>query len=64
VESERELAVTAEQIAREMRSQYVLGYSPGNFLGDGIFHKVRLQLRPAGSGFSIYWRRGFRSPLW
>jgi Ca-activated chloride channel family protein len=62
VEGERDLAATADQISREMRSQYVLGYAPSNSAADGLFRRVHLQLLPAGDKFSVYWRRGYRSP--
>ena len=61
VDGERELAETGDRIAREMRSQYVLGYAPADTAADGRFRKVRLQLLLA-RGQSAYWRRGYRSP--
>lgn len=63
-ESQRDLAKTVDEIGKEMRSQYVLGYAPANSAADGLFHHVRLQLLPVQGGprFSVYWRRGYRLP--
>ena len=64
VENQRDLAKKAEQIAREMRSQYVFGYAPSNSAADGLFRHVVLKLLPVQGGrkLSVYWRRGYRSP--
>ena len=63
-ENQRDLAKTVDQIGKEMRSQYVLGYAPSNSAADGLFRHVRLQLLPVqgGAKLSVYWRRGYRSP--
>jgi Ca-activated chloride channel family protein len=61
VENQRDLAATSDQIAREMRSQYMLGYAPSNPASDGLFRHVVLKLSPAGGRLSIYWRRGYRA---
>ena len=62
-DSKRELQTAAEQIARELRSQYLIGYVPANAAKDGRFHHVRLQVkRPAGSPkVSVFWRKGYRA---
>ena len=62
VENQPDLEHAADQIGKEMRSQYVLGYAPSNPAPDGLFRHVRLQLLPSRSGFAIYWRRGYRAP--
>lgn len=64
VDGAKQLTAAAEQISRELRSQYVLGYSPLDKAGDGRFRRVRVQVvPPAGaSRLSVYWRRGYRVP--
>jgi Ca-activated chloride channel family protein len=62
VMNKRELKSVADQIGKELRSQYLLGYVPASDAGDGKFHHVQLKvLRPAGAPkLSVYWRRGYR----
>ncbi len=64
VGGDKQLAATADQIGKELRSQYVLGFAPSTGGDDGKFHHVRLQVsRPEGSPkLSVYWRRGYRAP--
>ena len=64
VDGRRELAAAAEQIARELRSQYLIGYVPSNSANDGRFHRVRLQVKPDARTpkVSVFWRRGYRAP--
>jgi Ca-activated chloride channel family protein len=64
VQTGRQLAVAADQLGKELRSQYVLGYAPPKGSADGKFHHVRLQVtRPPGSPkLSVYWRQGYRAP--
>ena len=63
-DSKRELAGAAEQISRELRSQYVLGYVPSRASHDGRFHHVRVQVNRSADGrnVSVFWRRGYRAP--
>jgi Ca-activated chloride channel homolog len=62
VEGERQLRQVADQIGKELRSQYVLGYVPSNAAADGKFHRVQLKLlRAEGEPkVSVHWRRGYR----
>lgn len=64
VDGRGELAAASEQISRELRSQYLLGYVPSNGERDGQFHHVRLQLTRGAGGpkLSVFWRRGYRAP--
>ena len=52
------------QIARELRNQYVLGYSPAAMMTDGKYHRVNLKLAPPGSESQLhaYYRRGYFAP--
>lgn len=58
----REIRAAAEQVSRELHSQYLIGYVPSANPSDGRFHHVRLDVaRPAGSPkVSVFWRRGYR----
>jgi Ca-activated chloride channel family protein len=64
VENEKQLASVADQIGKELRSQYVLGFAPPDGIDDGKFHRVRLQVsHPQGTPkLSVFWRRGYRAP--
>jgi len=46
-----------DQIQEEMRSQYVLSYSPSNSAGGGSFH--RLEIRPNDKDLKVQARRGY-----
>lgn len=64
VQNGRQLAAAADQLGKELRSQYVLGYASPKGSADGKFHHVRVQVsRPPGSPkLSVYWRQGYRAP--
>jgi len=59
-----ELAGAVERIQREIRSQYVLGYRPGELRRDGRFHPVEVKVAPPAGihRISVRWRRGWREP--
>jgi VWFA-related protein len=48
------------RIARELRNQYVLGFSPATPMADGKYHRVNLKLQ-AGSDLRTYYRQGYYS---
>jgi len=52
------------QIARELRNQYVLGYSPAAVMTDGKYHKVNLKLAApnAETDLRAYYRQGYYAP--
>jgi VWFA-related protein len=60
----QELPETVDQISRDFRNQYVLGYSPLERPHDGKYHNVRveivktLKLMP----LNVFWRRGYFAP--
>jgi Ca-activated chloride channel family protein len=64
VEGASQLNAAATQISRELRSQYLLGYTPLNRNEDGRYRHVQLRVSPASgsSKVSVYWRRGYRAP--
>jgi VWFA-related protein len=46
-----------EQIARELRSQYLLGYSPSNLGHDGKFRRIHVKVR--GHHYAVRTRAGY-----
>ena len=52
------------EIARELRNQYVLGFSPATATADGKFHRVNLKLASptAESDLRTYYRQGYYAP--
>jgi Ca-activated chloride channel homolog len=63
VDSKRELQRAAEQIARELHSQYLIGYVPAGSTQDGRFHHVQLQVKRAARApkITVFWRKGYRA---
>jgi Ca-activated chloride channel family protein len=59
-----ELPDVVERLSREIRSQYVLGYSSSNAQKDGKYRKVKIEIAPPpGSGpLQATWRRGYYAP--
>jgi hypothetical protein len=51
------LNLSHEQIARELRSQYLLGYSPSNFRLDGSFRRIHVKVR--GHNYMVRTRTGY-----
>jgi len=45
-----------EQISRELRSQYNVGYTPSNSTQDGTFRKIELRSK---QGYKIQTRSGY-----
>jgi VWFA-related protein len=51
------------EIARDLRNQYVLGYSPAAQVADGKFHRVNLKLAPDADGkLRTFYRQGYFAP--
>lgn len=59
-----DLPTTGIAIARDLRNQYVLGYSPANSVSDGKYRRVnlKLELPTPGSDLHTYYRRGYYAP--
>jgi Ca-activated chloride channel homolog len=59
-----QVAPVCEQVAREIRSQYTLGYYPTNTARDGTFRKVRVKLIPphGSEKLSVRTRTGYYAP--
>lgn len=48
------------EIADELRTQYLLGYTPANTRRDGSFRKIRVKVR--GHDYKVQARRGYYAP--
>jgi len=59
-----DLPKTIEQLSRELRTEYVLGYSSNNLQKDGKYRKVRVEVMesPRRLPLNIFWRRGYFAP--
>jgi Ca-activated chloride channel family protein len=59
------LTVTGVELARDLRTQYVLGYSPANPAADGKYRRVnlKLELPSPGGRLQTYYRRGYYAPV-
>jgi Ca-activated chloride channel family protein len=61
-----ELPEVVRQLSMEIRSHYVLGYTPLNDAADGKYRKLTVELLqpPGASSLRAYWRRGYYSEGW
>lgn len=57
---DKDLAVAFQQIAKELRTQYLLGYTPTNTSHDGAFRKIDVKLREGK--YKVQARRGYYAP--
>jgi VWFA-related protein len=57
-----ELLDNFRQIETELRSQYLVAYSPTNPTRDGSFHKIDVQIKDR-PGVRIIHRRGYYAPM-
>jgi len=58
-----ELPAISARISRELRSQYVLGYSPGDPTRDGKYRRVKLTLAlPDAGQLHVDYRQGYFAP--
>jgi Ca-activated chloride channel homolog len=59
-----ELPDVVERLSRDIRSQYMLGYSSSNPRNDGKYHKVKVELTPPPGSPPLHasWRRGYYAP--
>ena len=59
-----DVPATGLEIARDLRNQYILGYSPANAATDGKYRRVnlKLQLPSSGGRLQTYYRRGYYAP--
>jgi Ca-activated chloride channel family protein len=64
VERVDDLPVIGARIGEELRTQYLLGYSPDGLAQDGKYHRIRLQLSvtDAKPGLRVHYRPGYYAP--
>jgi Ca-activated chloride channel homolog len=55
-----ETALAFEELARELRTQYSLGYTPTNEKRDGTFRKIHVQVQ--NGDCKVQARRGYYAP--
>jgi len=60
VDRARDTAAAFQQIAEELRTQYLLGYTPSNSKHDGTFRKI--QVRTHQGNYKVQARRGYYAP--
>jgi VWFA-related protein len=63
-QSMAELPDVVQRLSREIRSQYLLGYTSTVANDDGKYHKVKVEVQPpAGTPpLRASWRRGYYAP--
>ena len=62
VENLEDLPALGAQIGEELRSQYVLGYSPANRQDDGKYRRIKVTLDgPHTQGLDVRYRRGYNA---
>jgi VWFA-related protein len=59
-----ELPYMAVKVGMEMRNRYLLGYSPGDILYNGRYHRVQVKLVPPPEVPPLHalWRTGYYAP--
>ena len=61
-ETAEDLAPAWEKIAEGIRTQYTIGYRPGQTSFDGKFHNVRVRVDPPGHAkVTVHTRPGYRA---
>jgi Ca-activated chloride channel family protein len=57
------VAGICEQIAHDIRNQYMIGYTPANQKRDGSFRNIRVQAKDSrGRGLQVRTREGYFAP--
>jgi len=59
-----ELPAAVETLSRQIRSEYMIGYSPAEIHNDGKYHRIRVEVRPPAGLERVRasWRRGYTAP--
>ncbi|HKV48823.1 MAG TPA: VWA domain-containing protein, partial [Candidatus Acidoferrales bacterium] len=60
VHNDKTMNKAFDEIAEELRSQYVLGYIPSNTAHDGTYRKIKVETTQAGT--KILSRKGYYAP--
>jgi VWFA-related protein len=61
VDKPEKTAQAFQEVAEELRTQYLLGYSPTNSARDGGYRKIEVKVRKSG-GYKVQARRGYYAP--
>jgi len=56
----KDASAAFQEIANELRTQYLLGYTPTNTKHDGAFRRIRVQVR--NKDYKVQARRGYYAP--
>ena len=61
-----DLPDVVQRLSTEIRSQYLIGYSPRSDASDGKYRRIKVELiQPAGApSFHASWRRGYYPQGW
>jgi Ca-activated chloride channel family protein len=53
-----------DRLSKDLREEYVLGYSPNNRLNDGKYRTLKVEVIPPGreKQVNVVWRRGYYAP--
>ncbi|HXU50029.1 MAG TPA: VWA domain-containing protein, partial [Candidatus Binatia bacterium] len=60
VHNDKTMNKAFDEIAEELRSQYVLGYIPSNTAHDGTYRKIKVETTQPGT--KILSRKGYYAP--
>ena len=60
VHNDKTLQKAFDQIAEELRSQYIIGYAPSNAARDGTYRKIKIEVNQADS--KVLSRKGYYAP--
>jgi VWFA-related protein len=60
VNKAKDTAAAFQEIANELRTQYLIGYTPSNTKHDGAFRKIRVSV--GNSDYKVQARRGYYAP--
>lgn len=58
----RKIPEIAATVSRELRNQYVIGYSPTNRQRDGKYRKITVQLAPSATPRRVHYKEGYIAP--
>jgi Ca-activated chloride channel homolog len=59
-----DLPAAVDDLSNQIRSEYVVSYSPEGIQNDGRYHRVRVEVQPPPGLAKVYpsWRRGYTAP--
>ena len=59
-----DLPSAMEELSNQIRSEYVVSYTPGALDNDGRYHRVRVEVQPPPGVAKVYpaWRHGYMAP--